>query len=187
MVNPKHKQGRILSEFWQERDRQVTEEGYTPDHDDQHTPSEWLDWIIQYATKARGRGTERTRRAGVIIGALCLAMIESLDRKTAGGAPEAPDRPRDVPADPGWYVLEEAIQDPPVLRVVSVRMDLGETGGLEVHPGSPIYLDESDRAGLLAAGPILRWRPATDSERAAVGWRVANRSKPAAESGPPVS
>jgi hypothetical protein len=172
-MGDKHKQGGIRAEVWKERDRQEAEEGYTPEHDDQHTPADWFDFILDYAARARGRGARRGRRAAVQIGALALAMIESLDRKAAGGAPEAPE----VPAQPGWYMLEAADQAPPVIEFLSARVNLGGEVLTIIPEGRAVYLEAADLPALSARMPILRWRPAAAQE----GWDQTAETPPEAD------
>lgn len=89
---------RVLDDVRSERERQQSVEGWTPQHDDVHSVSEWVTLITQYL----GRGidaameAERYQEAGlsasyeaqvsmyrrrlVQVAALTIAAVESLDR-----------------------------------------------------------------------------------------------------------
>lgn len=74
----------ILAEVSDERDRQDAKWG-GPEHDDQHSPIEFVKIIEDYAGWARAMfsqgSPDKGRRRLVQVAALALAAVESLDRK----------------------------------------------------------------------------------------------------------
>lgn len=84
----------VLDEVADERERQDEQWGGAG-HDDGHTLSVWSDLLGERATKIRVEAgldkrrsqppnTRRVRREAVIMAALAVALIESLDRRAYG-------------------------------------------------------------------------------------------------------
>ena len=71
----------------QERVRQDGKWG-GPEHDDQHTTAEYIQWIEDYAGWARMMSQmeshDKARRRLIQVAALAVAAVESIDRKTPG-------------------------------------------------------------------------------------------------------
>ena len=75
------KTGEVLAEVARERHRQDQKWG-GPTHDDQHDPSDWLEYIHNKKEKAHGAETDAEYRKRMIqIAALAVAAVESLDRQ----------------------------------------------------------------------------------------------------------
>jgi hypothetical protein len=70
----------IINEIRRERAQQDRQWG-GPDHDDEHSPSDWMHFIEAQITKFRATD-ENARERLIKIGALAVAAIESLDRQT---------------------------------------------------------------------------------------------------------
>lgn len=80
---------RAIHEITGERVRQIDAEGFTPEHDDQHTGGEiadaaadwaWTDPAVPVESWASGKPGKDRRRQLVIAGALIVAELERLDR-----------------------------------------------------------------------------------------------------------
>ena len=74
----------VLEDVGTERMRQDEKWG-GPEHDDQHTTAEFVQWIEDYAGWARMMASmgsyEKARRRLIQIAALAVAAVESIDRK----------------------------------------------------------------------------------------------------------
>lgn len=73
-----HEKTSVYTEIFDERVRQDSKWG-GPDHDDQHSVSDFVTFIIQHAKRAE---SENSRRQLVRVAALAVAAIESMDRKS---------------------------------------------------------------------------------------------------------
>lgn len=78
-------ENRVLLEFARERERQRVQEGYAPEHDDQHDATHWIALVATWLGRAGDAALEgdvgRYRRRLVQVGALALAAVETLDRQ----------------------------------------------------------------------------------------------------------
>ena len=76
----------VIDEIKAERERQDAKWG-GPEHDDTHTIREFISLIRDYAGRAHSRDkmfdVEKVRHRLIQVGALVVAAIESLDRKSA--------------------------------------------------------------------------------------------------------
>ncbi|MCK5609395.1 hypothetical protein KAR91_46410 [Candidatus Pacearchaeota archaeon] len=74
----------IVNEVISERNRQDKKWGGA-EHDDKHAPSEFVQWIEDYAGWARMMSSmlsyDRARKRLIQIAALAIAAVESIDRK----------------------------------------------------------------------------------------------------------
>lgn len=81
----------VLREIANERVRQIAEEGWTPEHDDEHDKGELADAAATYATTYDVRGliqpwpiSRKDRRSDLVkAAALLVAEIERIDRAAA--------------------------------------------------------------------------------------------------------
>lgn len=89
---------RIFRDVQGERARQDAKWG-GPQHDDEHDPSEWVDFIVEHARGPVRVGPYTFRKQMVRVAALAIAAIESHDRKAPPamglyiGAPPTPRPP----------------------------------------------------------------------------------------------
>jgi hypothetical protein len=85
----------IVADILAERDRQDKQWG-GPVHDDQHTLEEWAGIRSRFEFRANPWGSNpdiaRVRDALVKLAAVCLAQVESIDRRAKDGENEAPTR-----------------------------------------------------------------------------------------------
>lgn len=69
----------IFKKVLEERARQDEEWG-GPEHDDQHTPADWLDFIEKQVSKAREQRFGSMRGRFIKIAALAVAALQSMNR-----------------------------------------------------------------------------------------------------------
>lgn len=79
----------IVNEITDERARQDEKWG-GPEHDDQHSTTEFCGFIQDYAAWARRmdqmNSPDKARRRLIQVAALAVAAVESIDRKNGGAA-----------------------------------------------------------------------------------------------------
>ena len=63
-----------------DHERTYQDSMYGPVHDDTHTPSDWISYIVKHATKANAQPDEVFKRQMVRVAALAVAAIEAHDR-----------------------------------------------------------------------------------------------------------
>ena len=74
----------VYDEIAAERERQDAKWG-GPDHDDGHGWHEWIDWMVEHASKAYSPNNDEesyanARRRYIEVAALAVAAVESMDR-----------------------------------------------------------------------------------------------------------
>lgn len=85
--NTRDRSEAVAHEMYAERRRQVLDLGYTPAHDDQHTPAQLLHLAEQQIARLRAASDPATglnpaeRQRLIKAGALLMATAERLDRE----------------------------------------------------------------------------------------------------------
>ena len=81
------RKGSVLSEVSLERHRQDQEWG-GPQHDDQHTPDDWVPMMKKFLARTFTFNKEVFRRSMIQIAALAVAAVEWLDRAEEEKVPQ---------------------------------------------------------------------------------------------------
>jgi hypothetical protein len=155
----------VLQEIREERARQDAEWG-GPEHDDQHTPGDWVHIIYGLTSQANPPGPGDLagfRKKMVQVAATAVAAVESLDRCTCLGLIE------NARADNALQdaMLQAMVQPPPEIRDAAKPDDLREAGWMvAVH--NDYTLNGAQRTFWLLTNPrtgnFLKGEGASDAE-----------------------